>query len=81
MARSHVLHTAETHGRVSTRVNITMHSDLKILGAGETWMDYTPMVLSVCQTRPKHMPVCLPMWTLLGYFPSLWSPFNIHIHL
>ena len=59
-----VLHTVETHGRVPTHVFTTMQTDLEILGAEGTRLSNTLKGLAVCHTRPRHTPVCLPMWTI-----------------
>ncbi|KAG8480416.1 hypothetical protein CXB51_025059 [Gossypium anomalum] len=49
-----VLKATETHGCVSARVFITMHTNLKFLRAWDTQLDYTSMGQTVCHTRPRQ---------------------------
>ena len=57
-------HTAETQSHVSAHVFTIMHTILKFLHVGDTRSDHTTIGQTVCYTRPRHMPMCLPMRTI-----------------
>ena len=78
---------AMCHTRLrNTLVSLPMCSILSILfynnlGARDTRLDHTPMGLTVCHTRPRHMLMCLTVWTFLGLFSkpleTLYHPFTL----